>query len=26
VYGSDVSGTVAAPAGSFHAIIKALGI
>jgi len=26
VYGSDVSGTVAAPAGSFYAIIKAIGI
>ena len=26
VYGSDVSGTVAAPAGSFYAIVKALGV
>ena len=26
VYGSDVSGTVATPAGSFYAIIKALGV
>jgi len=26
VYGSDVSGTVAVPAGSFYAIVKALGI
>lgn len=26
VYGSNVSGTVATPAGSFYAIVKALGI
>jgi len=26
VHGSDVSGTVATAAGSFHAIVKALGI